>query len=154
MSWTDSLWTVLPSECRVGELQRSKRCKQTVGRFQRVKRGDCLGVFWQWFWHVVVPVMVRKWGSGCDFLVNVPLFTSRVGWRGAINLHFWESHWILLDLVRPTRVQGKRDQKVFYKREKCFHIQLSHNTIMWVVPWEDTNGAYWKHTSVLCMFPW
>lgn len=53
---------------------------------------------------------------------------------GTINFHFWESHSTLLDFVEPIRIQGKKEkkkganQKVFNKRKKCFHIQLSHNT--------------------------
>lgn len=51
---------------------------------------------------------------------------------GTINFHFWESHLILLDFVEPireTHTQKKgANQKVFNKRKKCFHIQLSHNT--------------------------
>lgn len=45
------------------------------------------------------------------FLVNVPLFTSRVGWEGTINFHFWESHLILLDFVEPIRVRGTGGEK-------------------------------------------
>lgn len=51
---------------------------------------------------------------------------------GTINFHFWERHSTLLDFIEPIRVQVKlkktANQKVFNKRKKCFHIQLSHNT--------------------------
>lgn len=74
------------------------------------RKGDCLGVLWQQFWRSGTGngMKVGAWGMG--FLVNVPLFTSRVGWGGTINFHFWESHSILLDFVEPIRVQGKKKE--------------------------------------------
>lgn len=43
------------------------------------RKGDCLGVLWQRFWRSGTGNGMKVGAGGMGFLVNVPLFTSRVG---------------------------------------------------------------------------
>lgn len=96
------------------------------------RKGDCFGCTLAAVLAYSVTGNGMKLGAvRLGFFGKCAIIYESGGLRGTIKFHFWESHSILLDFVEPIRAQGKKkkaNQKVFNKRKKCFHIQLSHNT--------------------------
>lgn len=95
------------------------------------RKGDCFGCI------LAVALVysgtsngMKSGAVGCGIFGKCAIIYESCGLRGTINLHFWESHSILLDFVEPIRAHGqkKRQTRKYLTSTKSVSIFSCHTT--------------------------